>query len=871
MPTTNCFFKTSPLRQLVVVGTLFLAATNAPRAQAQEPERPIPPTILAVANSPEWSTGSVDNEHQRDGAPSRLWEHGKSASIALNKVPADWSAYDHLTFWLYSPKATGAKFMLILASENPASEGMDYYSAPITVDFTGWKRFRYGLSNIGASREPLGWKNIGGLLFTATGWGNEPNAETSVSIGPVVLSHEGKARGPRMSDKDLLEALDLTLPALQPVAEAYKRGDLPTARHALAEYFRNRTNVKWYFPAGEMANPRPEKPSVADAERALRHEMRSIGINHQFGPVIDWNFDVTTAPGSKYPANNEWTWQLNRHSEWGALAKAYHDTGDEKYAREWAAQMTQWARDVPMPEGSANGARSAWRTIETGIRAAGVWPETWFRFLKSPSFSDEALLTMVKGFVDHAEHIVPHHTTGNWLTMEANGLYHVGVLFPEFKAAPQWRASAMQWLYAELDNQVYPDGVQVELSSGYHHVSLYNFLAAYRIARLNEVAVPLDYLKRLQKMYEFDVYGAMPDRRLPAVQDGDYTDVRRYLREASELFPDRPEYRWYGTDGKEGTPPDHTSHAFPYAGYFMMRSGWQSDANYLMFDGGPFGYGHQHEDKLNLVVSAFGKLLLVDPGNYQYERSKWREYFIDSPAHNVILVDGQPQRRRGAPREQYVVKKPLPHVWIAKADYDYAEATYDENFGGIVGKNVAHTRRVFFAKPDYWVVCDTLSARDGKAHQYEALFHFDSPLKADIDARSVTTTNTDAPNLAIFARPQDNLDLQLIQGQENPVQGWLPTANISSVRPAPVAVFKGEGAGDTHFIWVLSPSRAGTPNPIRGVEAIPDQPLAARIHFNDGRIHDVAFSGIATPGQAHAALSEALPDGKRGRTLAISP
>jgi hypothetical protein len=158
--------------------------------------------------------------------------------------------------------------------------------------------------------------------------------------------------------------------------------------------------------------------------------MRSIGISHQFGPIIDWSFDVTSAPGSKYPVNNEWTWQLNRHAEWDALARAYRDTGDEKYAREWVAQMTQWVRDNPLPDDPANGPRSSWRTIETGIRAAGVWPDTWFRFLRSPSFTDEALLTMLKGFADHAEHIMPHHTTGNWLAMEANGLYHVGVLFP---------------------------------------------------------------------------------------------------------------------------------------------------------------------------------------------------------------------------------------------------------------------------------------------------------------------------------------------------------------------------------------------------------------------------------------------------------
>jgi hypothetical protein len=206
----------------------------------------------------------------------------------------------------------------------------------------------------------------------------------------------------------------------------------------------------------------------------------------------------------------------------------------------------------------------------------------------------------------------------------------------------------------------------------------------FRLAQLNDIALPADYLKRIERMYDFDVYAAMPDRRLPGVQDGGYMDIRRPLGEAARLFPERKEFLWYATDGKEGEPPAKTSYAFPYAGYFIMRSGWEPDACWMLFDGGPFGYGHQHEDKLNVIVHAYGKLLLVDPGNYQYERSKWRQYFIDSAAHNVVLVDGQPQRRRGRPRSEYVVKEPLPHVWATAPEYDYVEATFDEGFGGEV-------------------------------------------------------------------------------------------------------------------------------------------------------------------------------------------
>jgi hypothetical protein len=449
--------------------------------------------------------------------------------------------------------------------------------------------------------------------------------------------------------------------------------------------------------------------------------------------------------------------------------------------------------------------------------------------------TDDALIDFLKAYLDHARHLMTYHTSGNWLTMEGNGLYHVGVLFPEFTDAPKWRETALGWLHAELHNQVYPDGVQIELSSGYHHVALSNFLQAYRIAQLNALPFPDDYLRLLEKMYDFDVYGALPDRRLPGVQDGNYMDIRGALREASTLFPDRADFRWYASDGKDGAPPAESSHAFPYAGYYVMRSGWDRDARWLWFVGGPFGYGHQHEHKLEIIVEAYGKLFLLDPGSFTYERSKWRDYFIDSPAHNVVLVDGQPQRRRSEPRASWVVKEPLPHVWTSTPQQDYAEATFDENFGDDVKRNVTHTRAVLFVKPDYWVILDTLTAKDGKPHKYEALFHYDGQVKAD--GLRVLTQNPDEANLTLAVRPDPGLDLKIIEGQENPVQGWLPKGD-HQVRPAPVAVVTAHGDGVTHLLYVLAPAPKGAADPLLSVEG---SGMGAGLRWRDGRVSRVAF------------------------------
>lgn len=624
-----------------------------------------------------------------------------------------------------------------------------------------------------------------------------------------------------VSPADLLNSLDRSRPDVRSISTP----------HELAEYFRHRKRPLYQLSA------KVSPPDVEGAERAIRHQFRSIGIEHDFGARIDWTFDKTASGG--LAPNNEWTWQLNRHAEWLALSRAYRDTGDEKYAREFVAQMTAWVRDCPMPETAGNVPRSAWRTIETGIRAAQVWPELWFRFLHSPAMTDEALLAFLGAYIDHGRHLAAFHTTGNWLAMEGAGLFYVGVLFPEFKEAAVWRDTAAGWIYAELDNQVYPDGVQIELASGYHHVSLNNFLLVYKIAKLNDVPLPPDFLRRLEKMYDFDVYGANPARRLPGVQDGGYHDVRPALAEAAALYPARADFLWHATNGAKGKPPAETSHAFPYAGYYVQRSGWEPDARWLWFDGGPFGYGHQHEDKLQILLEAYGKSFLVDPGNYTYEKSKWRSYFIDSPSHNVVLVDGQPQRRRGArSRMDYVVKEPLPHVWSSGKDSDYVEATYDEAYGGNVGRGVQHTRAVLFIKPDFWVMMDRLTSLDGQEHTYEALFHFDCPVKAD--ALRVLTQNEGEANLTVMPRPDAGLSVQIVEGQEDPVQGWL-TKGISAVRPAPVAIYKARGK-TVSLMYVLAPIPAGAADPVSDVEPLAGDPAAARILFRDGRVYEVRFS-----------------------------
>lgn len=645
--------------------------------------------------------------------------------------------------------------------------------------------------------------------------------------------------GPGLSDEQFFSMLDLSRPELAGIQKAVAKSDWDSAGNSLLAYMRSRNTSQWVFDPA-LVGKDPEY-DTGEAEKAMTHLLRSIGIEWQFGDKIDWAFNPTTQPDSKWPRNHEWTWQLSRHPMWLDLCRAYYATGDEKYAREFVNQLKSWVTDCPVPADTVeNVAFSRWRTIEAGIRTGSVWPEVFFRILQAKAFDAGALVLMLKSFVEHAQYLMKYPTKGNWLTMEANGLYHVGALFPEFRESKLWRDTAIERLYMELDIQVYPDGSQIELAPGYHGVALRNFLGPVRLTPLAGFALPADYLAKLEKMFDYLLYSMQPDFRTPPLNDSGANNVTGYLEEGSELFPLRGEFRWAATNGEEGHPPGFTSCEFPYAGQFIMRSGWDQNALWLCMDGGPFGFGHQHEDKLSVILTAFGQQLLVEGGVYTYDASEWRRYVLGSHSHNVVLVDGFEQNRRKAPRGTFVVKDPLPHVWETGDSFEHAAARYDEGWGPDALKIVRQTRHVFFMKPDFFIVADQMEPLDGKPHTYEAIFHLDA---SDVSVEGTTVSSKNSgPNLTIRAFGPESA--MIVKGQKEPVvQGWIPerTGGYGGIRPIPTAIFRKEASGNCTQLYVLWPSKNEEPCPVEEV-SLAEGKLS--VQFKDGKVKVIGFKSF---------------------------
>jgi hypothetical protein len=813
-----------------------------------------------------WKGGTPDAALRKVWQASVCWRHGQNTGLnCAFATPQDWSKFAAIAFWLHAEKATGSRFVITFQSENPKSPGADYYSSHIPLDWTGWKRFVLPFKELGVARQPLGWNHITAIRLTASGYGNTPNPAAVVRLDGIELLASVPG-GQWMTDAELFVSLNLDLPALSAVKKNFKAGHLSAAKAALAKHLRQRMTPRWLYDWRQPAfrDPKHRARTVAAADKALRRQFdypKGPGQRgtFEFGTKIDW----TANPTEGEARTHLWNESLNRHFHFRALADAYWETGQDKYAKEIADQILDWAASNPAPllsNGNSlpNGCK-AWQTLTTGIRLADTWPYALYHCLGSTAFSDEALCAMLKSVYEQARHLVRWPTVCNWLTAESNGLYTTGALFPEFRQARDWRRIALERLYKQLDDEVYPDGMEYELAAGYNCWVLREFTGIIELADLNNLRreIPADFLAKMEKMFDYLLLASMPNGHIPGLNDANNTDVRKELAAGFRLFPHRQDFQFVATGGKSGRPPAESSHAFPYTGHYVMRSGWDKDATYLLFDAGPFGFSHQHEDKLHFVLWSHGRQLALDPGNFLYDNSRWRRYVLSTAAHNTIMVDGENQNRK-ARKETHFWPRPwtAPAAanntrWFSTPEADCAVGVYADGYGARNATAVTHQRRIIFAKPErIFVVTDTLTPRDNREHRYEALFHLDAPKAVVEEATKAVLMD----GLAILPVAGGGLSVQIVQGKEDePVQGWAS----QPWRAVPTAIYQKTGKGVVTLAFVLAPSAQAARPCVSRVESAASDTV--RVVFADGHSLEVSSADTET------ALLWKKADGQRER------
>ena len=589
----------------------------------------------------------------------------------------------------------------------------------------------------------------------------------------------------------IFKNLNLDYKGLEEVKKAVQNNNLPKACTLLLEYYKTSNSAQRL--KKEQPTISQKTTSAADSILADIYTFQNVAgkVPRLDDGHLKWSHNG--------PEDDiEWAWALNRHYPVAYLLPHYFETGNSEYARYIDSFTKDWIIES-WPYPAVKSSTAMWRGLEVSFRVK-TWAQVFFGLMNTDFVSPATKLLILSSLPDHAHYARNFHAQNNWLTMEISGLTTVATAWPEFKQSEEWLNYSIKVMAESMKDQVYADGAQTELTSSYHYVALHNFVLFKTLCDDAGKSLPDFFNKTLESMYNYLAMTMRPDGFGLLNNDADQMNNRKIVLDAAGKY-NRNDWKYIVTNGKDGIKPgDGPSFIFPWAGHLISRSGYDKDAQWSFFDIGPWGSGHQHNDKLHISVAAFGSDLLVDCGRFAYRgevADKFRKYATGSHSHNVLLIDGKGQGPGPKVTEEPVSKKD----YLITENYDLGRGSFSE-FKGLEG-TCKHARTLFYSRGDLWVVVDQVTT--DRPRKIEALWHWHPDNKVQVENGKVYTTN-EKGNLQIIPLGKQAWDVKIVKGQEQPeIQGWY-SPEYNKFEPNPTSVYSTKIESNSTFVWVLYPS-----------------------------------------------------------------
>ncbi|MBJ2176063.1 alginate lyase family protein [Aureibaculum sp. A20] len=593
--------------------------------------------------------------------------------------------------------------------------------------------------------------------------------------------------------KNLFNEFNLDYLGLEKVKASYEKGSLVEACNRLLAYYKTSSTGQ------KLRRVQPVKTdrTNAYADTILQNIFTIQNVKGQ----VPWGKDghrdwYYTGPNQ----DKEWAYLSNRHEQLDSVFVAYHNTGNPKYLNYLDLFLRDFIiKSQPYPAKKTWGA--IWRGLEVSFRSK-EWTRIFYGLINNKQISPATQLLMLSSLPDHADYNRNYHMKhGNWLTMELSALAEVGAKFPEFKKSDEWLNYAIKQMTQSIKSQVYLDGVQNELSAHYHYVAWNNFEEFKTTCELAGKKLPKVFTQTLEKMIDYTAKSMRPDGFGPLNNDSDLDYNRDVILKKAKIYG-RPDWEFIATNGEKGIAPEGGSSFFyPWAGQMISRSNYNINAHWSFFDVGPWGAGHEHNDKLHLSVSAYGTDLLVDSGRFAYTgevAKKFRAYAIGSEGHNTVVID-----HFGQSAGPSVVSESLDNsAYKITEAYDFATNSFDK-YKSIEGV-VKHQRSLLYVRGDFWVVVDRIIT--DRPRHIETLWHWHPDCNVEKN-KSVVRTNNVNGNLAIIPVGKHNFKIKIVKGQEKPnIQGWYsPMYNMFT--PNSTSIYSVDINTSATFVWILQPSK----------------------------------------------------------------
>ncbi|MCG3149994.1 MAG: hypothetical protein PCFJNLEI_03461 [Verrucomicrobiae bacterium] len=317
-----------------------------------------------------------------------------------------------------------------------------------------------------------------------------------------------------------------------------------------------------------------------------------------------------------------------------ALGWAYAYTGDEKYvpgvkrillklAGDYATYPDRQDRWGQTGNLAVMGGRRYVQSLDEAVGAIHL-ARAYDLTRNSPAWTDAERREIEQGFFrSTAESLLRFPRRSNHQTWYNAGLIAIAVTLADAELLR--RVLDMPFgVLEQLDKNIGKSGLWYEGAMVYHNYALQPLLMTADMTR--RVGLTLHTHPKLLAMITGPLRAVYPDGSYPAINDSDPAHVRMF----------EPAFKWAGIPF---VVPPLPSEVLEDAGLVALRAG----GTCVFVDYGPHGDEHGHPDKLNIMLYALGRELILDPGRITYSVPEYKTWARTTVAHNTVVVDGKNQ------------------------------------------------------------------------------------------------------------------------------------------------------------------------------------------------------------------------------------
>lgn len=524
-----------------------------------------------------------------------------------------------------------------------------------------------------------------------------------------------------ITDQQVFDALNLDYPGLNTVKEALEAGNIPEAKKQLVRHMETRNHPHFLYdyrafplsPIDTDSCPYSFQASLGLSEslkefclfagrKMMDHVYvlpgagrREVDLGRNWENMIHFNFIEDMGKKHRNPLD-----MIVRGQFFEYLAVLYHETGDPKVLDSFEEVLQVFFQTYPLQIVNCSPSTDRFQyTEDRDVMSAGwlsvvytglfytrvpyeISTDLAFEILKRIWF----LGIQFRRFDEDGYRPYNHH-------MWERGLvpFILGTMFPEIPAFTAMKEKGAKTVCRHIAEDFNPSGGYSEHSIAYWSGAAVGEML-YRgiyLARLNEEPFLDEETKhRMEQTFHVLALISPPGSRYPSLGDNGGPMLEPILNLGVRMMEHEDcahvlAARHGDENAAERLPLDYCC---DQAGFVSARSGYGSDANYMLMSAKVnCGYcGHNHMDMLSLFLTFHGEEIIGEPYvDHMYHRvrmnSEIRGYMYNMASHNTVLAYGTPIR----PNRMYANKwgvlrtpSPVTDTYSAKDGF-YVNAYHD--------------------------------------------------------------------------------------------------------------------------------------------------------------------------------------------------